>query len=261
MSEWRKVNPKKGMKVNICVNVTATGKKKDHQRYMDTAAAVHMTHDPRLYINADLDPDHEWFETADGQEIQIQGAGTIALETLLDDKSAYVHLHNVHYCPELDSNLLSLGILENKGFQFVGKQGFLYIIDNEGDKVLQAKREGTLYPLVQSVVDQDTTLSSYPIYKTSKPVTQEKWHQRVAHLNYRDLASLPRVTEGVIFSNESNHVDKNESQFCEACTQGKQHKVHNKEPATYRATEAGVRRHADFFGSGNTLQSVGSYRY
>ncbi len=146
-------------------------------------------------------------------------------------------------------------------FQFVGKQGSLYVIDNEGDKVLQAKREGTVYPLVQSVVDQDTTLRSYPIYKTCKPVTQEKRHQQAAHLNYRNLATLPKVTEGVIFSNESNHVDKDESQFCDVCTQEKQHKLHNKEPATNRATEAGVRLHADLFGGGNTLQNVGGYRY
>ncbi len=103
---------------------------------MDTAAAIYMTHDPRFYINADLDPVHKWFETADGHNIQTKSAGTIALKMLLDDKSEYVHLHNVHYFPELDSNLLSLGILEKKGFQFVGKQGFLYIIDNEEHKVL-----------------------------------------------------------------------------------------------------------------------------
>ncbi len=118
-----------------------------------------------------------------------------------------------------------------------------------------------MYLFIKSVVDQDTTLSSYPIYKTSKPVTQEKWHQRAAHLNYRDLATLPRVTEGVIFLNESNHVDKDESQFCEACTQGKQHKVHNKKPATNRATEARVSPNADLFGGENTLQKVDGYRY
>ncbi len=125
MSEWDKAHPKKGMKVNICANVTVTRKKKDYQWYMNTAAAVNMTHDPRFYINADLDQVHELFEMADGHKIQTQAADTIALETLLDDKSAYVHLHNVHYCLELDFNLLSLGILEKKGFQFVGKQGFL----------------------------------------------------------------------------------------------------------------------------------------
>ncbi len=118
-----------------------------------------------------------------------------------------------------------------------------------------------MYLLVQSIIDQDTMLPSYPIYKTSKPVTQEKWHQRTAHLNYRELATLPRVTEGVIFSNESNHVDKDESQFCKAYTQGKQQNINNKEPATNRATKVGVRLYADLFRGGNTLQSVGGYCY
>ena len=42
--EWKKTHPKKGMIANICANVTASGKQKDHQGYMDTAGAVHMTH-------------------------------------------------------------------------------------------------------------------------------------------------------------------------------------------------------------------------
>ncbi len=102
------------MKVNIFAHITATGKTKDHQWYTNTAAAVHMTHDPRFYINADPDQVHEWFKTVDGHKIQKQGVITIALEMLLDNKSAYVHLHNIHYCPELYFNLFSLGILEKK---------------------------------------------------------------------------------------------------------------------------------------------------
>ena len=116
MVERKKTHPKKGMIANICANVSATGKKKDHQWYLDTAATVHMTHDLRLYISSDLDPIHEWFETANGYKIQAKGSGTIALETLIDGENSYIHLRNVHYCPELDSNLLSLGILETKGF-------------------------------------------------------------------------------------------------------------------------------------------------
>lgn len=42
--EWKKTHPKKGMIANICANVTASGKQKDHQGYMHTAGAVHMTH-------------------------------------------------------------------------------------------------------------------------------------------------------------------------------------------------------------------------
>ncbi len=59
ISGWRKAHPKKGMKVNIYANVRTTKKKKDHQWYMDTTAVIHTTHDPRLYINTDLDPFQE----------------------------------------------------------------------------------------------------------------------------------------------------------------------------------------------------------
>lgn len=42
--EWKKTHPKKGMIANICAKVTASGKQKDHQGYMDTAGTVHMNH-------------------------------------------------------------------------------------------------------------------------------------------------------------------------------------------------------------------------
>ncbi len=49
--------------------------------------------------------------------------------------------------------------------------------------------------------------------------------------------------------------------FCKACTLGKQHKVHSKEPPINTTDKPGVRLHADLFGGGNTLPGVGGYRY
>ena len=47
------------MIANICANVTASGKQKNHQWYIDIAADVHMTNNLRLYINSNLDPIQE----------------------------------------------------------------------------------------------------------------------------------------------------------------------------------------------------------
>lgn len=152
-----------------------------------------MTHDIRLYVNPNLDQIQEWFETANGQRIQAKGSGTIALETLIDGKNSYVHLRNVHYCPELDSNLLSLGVLEKKGFKFVGKQGLLSVIDNQGDTVLQAKRKGTIYPLLQPNIQQTKPLTN-PIFKVTKPVIQRKWHPCKGYSDCEKLVGLPKVT-------------------------------------------------------------------
>lgn len=80
-----------------------------------------MTHDLRIYINLDLNLINKWFEIANGYKIQVKSSGTIALKTLIDRKSLYVYFCNIYYCPELDSNLLLLGVLEKKGFQFLGK--------------------------------------------------------------------------------------------------------------------------------------------
>lgn len=88
---------------------------------MDTMTTIYMTYDLRLHINADLDQVHKQFKTADDHKIQIHIAGTIALEMLLEGKSAYIHLHNIYYYPELDFNLLFLEILEKKRFLFIKK--------------------------------------------------------------------------------------------------------------------------------------------
>lgn len=115
---------------------------------MDTAAAIHMIYNLRLYINTDLDPSQKWSETVNSFKISLQSAGIVTLKMLLDGKSTYVYFYYVYYCPELDFNLLSLKILEKKRFRFVGKQGFFYVINNEKDTILEAKWQGIIYSLL-----------------------------------------------------------------------------------------------------------------
>lgn len=85
---------------------------------------------------------------AEDKKSETYDTGIISLETLLDDKSIYVHLYNLYYCSELDFNLLSLGILEKKGFEFIGKQKFFYVIDNKRDTMLEAKKNDMVCFLV-----------------------------------------------------------------------------------------------------------------
>jgi hypothetical protein len=47
----------------------------------------------------------------------------------------------------LVSDLLSLGVLEAKGFEFQGKNGWLTVIDEDGDALLQARRQNNVYSL------------------------------------------------------------------------------------------------------------------
>jgi hypothetical protein len=228
---------------------------------MDSAAAVHITHDLTLFMT-ELDSRVEWIETATGQQIQTRGAGTINLDVILDDgehtnkASTNVHLHDVHYCPEVDSNLLSLGVLEEKGLTFNARSSVLRVLDHDEDVVLVANRQRNVYVLHQPIeINQYSSLS--PIFSAKpKPASMDVWHQRAGHVNQKDLSQLPLIATGVKFSDPGPP-----SAFCEACVLGKQHRVHNSSPATHRSTIPGERLHSDLFGGGNTLPAVGGHKY
>ena len=170
-----------------------------------------------------------------------------------------IELSNVHYLPELDANLISLGVLEQKGCAFRAVNGLLQIKDKEDDIVLESIRENTVYPLRQPklLARHRPCQTMIKAFKTSKPATKEKWHKRLGHVNNNDLANMPSMATGISFLKDN----KTEPEFCEACTLGKQHKVHSKEPPIDTTSEPGIRLHADLFGGGNTLPGVGGYQY
>lgn len=253
------MHPKKGMKALF--NVAITNKKdKEDTWYLDTAAAVHMTHDLSLYITPDLDNQTVDIETADGIVLRTQGAGTIDLHVLVKNEHMHIELSNVHYLPELDANLISLGILVEKGGEFRAVDGLLQIKDKEDDIVLESIRDNTVYPLRQPKLSarNGPCQTMTKAYRTAKPATKEKWHKRLGHVNNNDLAKMPKMATGISFLKDSTNM---EPDFCEACTLGKLHKVHSKEPPIDTTDEPGVRLHADLFGGRNILPGVGGYQY
>jgi hypothetical protein len=95
-----------------------------------------------------------------------------------------VHLIEIHYCLELDTNLLLLGALEAKGLRFSVNQRILKVIDdrpNQYDKmVLISHREDAVYPLDQphpSKIVYGTDLSEKSLkacnIKSVKPTSLE----------------------------------------------------------------------------------------
>ena len=142
---------------------------KDSAWYLDSACSAHATYDLKDYIYPDLDDSRETIETANGEILCTRGAGTVAIEVSIDGTPSYIHLKNVHYCPELDSNLLSLGVLEAKGFEFQAKNGFLNVKDTDGDIVLQSQRDGTVYPLSQPKrTETDYSPATVQAYRATK---------------------------------------------------------------------------------------------
>ncbi len=100
-----------------------------------------MIHDFSLFISSNLnDDDIETIKTISDEKIETRKSSIIDLKMIINDQNINVTISNVHYCFELDSNLISLEVLEIKRFEFRSLNDWLSIIDNEKNVILQAKR-------------------------------------------------------------------------------------------------------------------------
>lgn len=214
---------------------------KDENWYLDSAASVHMTHTNSYYITK-LHATNLTIIVADGSAIRASGVGTIEVTAYFGNRPEQVTISNVYYCPELESNLLSLGILEEKGYKFVGHNGTLSVLDSEEETVLQASRDGTLY---RANMEIKAYSARAKVAKTS--ASASLWHRRLAHLNVADVAKLASMVNGMDIDSS-----KEVSNFCEPCVLGKQHRTPSRTPMT-RATTKFERIHTDLGGGGNTL--------
>ena len=106
-------------------NIVSNKNDKGNSFYLDTAIVVYITHDLRLYIISHLDDQTVVIETEDDIILKTQSARTIDLYLLVDNKKMLIELSNVQYLPELNTNLISLVIFEEKGCEFCAVDGFL----------------------------------------------------------------------------------------------------------------------------------------
>jgi hypothetical protein len=82
-----------------------------------------VTHDLRLFISLDLNADDiECIETTSDEQIKTRESETIEIEMTVDDKNITVTMTDVHYCFELNSNLISLDVLKAKRFDFLDRK-------------------------------------------------------------------------------------------------------------------------------------------
>jgi hypothetical protein len=123
----------------------------DDQWYLNLVAIVHVTHDHRLFISLDLNVDViERIETTNDEKIKTRETKTIRLKMIIVKKNINVTMSDVHYCFELNSNLIFLDVLKAKRFDFRDRKNWLSVINKDDDVILQAKRQNNVYSLLQS---------------------------------------------------------------------------------------------------------------
>lgn len=172
----------------------------------DSGSTDHLSHVKDILIN-----------TKKTEEIKIGCAkkGENLTSTLVGDvESNTVVLKDVNYVPNLSRNLLSVNAVTNAGA--------ITLFDKEKVKIVLGQ---VTYKDEDVVLEGNKTQSGLYIVDMANQsealITQRQtaieWHNKLGHLNFRDLKKIPLLCDGA----DESLVKCNPDEFCEACTIGK----------------------------------------
>ncbi|KAG6476926.1 hypothetical protein ZIOFF_066174 [Zingiber officinale] len=123
----------------------------------------------------------------DNKQIQVEGKGTIAMETS-DGKVKL--LYNVYFVPSLAHSLLSVGQLMMGGYVIVFDNGACVISDKDSGKSIVSMQmtENKMFPLKISNMGNQAFIDS-------EDNESKMWHLRYGHLNIKGMQLLNQKGE------------------------------------------------------------------
>ncbi|KAJ4712638.1 Retrovirus-related Pol polyprotein from transposon TNT 1-94 [Melia azedarach] len=249
-------------------------KKRQQDKLTGTAAVVDTNSEEDIALVADEHTDHndvwildsgasyhicprrEWFTTyeqVDGGNISMAnssickavGIGSIKIRT---HDGKFCTLNNVRHVPLMTKNLISLSMLDNKGFSFQGEGGVLHVCKGS-NVVLKGVKRGTLYFLQGSTLSGSVAVASSEIDKDNMT---KLWHMRLGHMSARGMQILSK------WDLLCGHKVK-DLEFCEHCIFGKLHR--SKFPKAIHRTKGTLDYiHSDCWGP-SRVESLGGHRY
>ena len=145
-------------------------------------------------------------ELGDNGTYAIEGIGSTSLKL---ESGWSLHLEEVLYVPRLKKNLLSVGVLEDKGYIVVVTKGkdIMWPLGGDMSSAIEiGVKEGNVYRLTGNPIQAQVHVVMNPC---------ELWHRRFGHLNYRALPSLPDMVTGM------PPIKLVHDGVCKGCTLGK----------------------------------------
>lgn len=213
---------------------------------LDSGASNHMTGTRSMLTQ--LDPSvRGTVRFGDGSCVKIQGMGSVVIQ---DRCKVHKVLTDVYYIPELKSNIVSLGQLEEKGFKYEGRNGSLCIYDQECRLLIAAPRTRNRLYIVKFGLTSPVCL-----HAAKSDELAWRWHARYGHLNFKALHDLcsKNMVEGM-------PTVKRLEQICDGCVLGKQHRNPFPQKSNFRAQKNLELVHADLCGQ-ITPKSIGGASY
>ncbi|GKU89832.1 hypothetical protein SLEP1_g3918 [Rubroshorea leprosula] len=170
--------------------------------YLDIGCSNHMCGDKSTF--SDLDEScQDKVKFGDNSTIAVKGKGKVTIRA--KDNSIQT-ISNVLYVPNLKSNLLSLGQLQEKGYEILIKDGVCQIRDSKLGLIAKVKMTGNrLFPLYLQTINLSCLSARLKD-------TAWLWHCRFGHLYFGGLKALQQKK----MVNGLPHFDS-PSKICEIC--------------------------------------------
>ena len=233
--------------------VATVGLKADTQSndwIVDSGASRHMTFESTILH------DYKDFEApepvglGDGRTVSAIGVGKVKVITQLHNgRTVVCWMTDVLYVPKFTNNLFSVHAATTKG----NAVSFTYkscCIQSKYRKVIGTGSSlGKLYRLDCEVQQPSTEKAAI-----AENSMIDLWHQRLTHVNLKQLRQLVECSDGIDVQSQSK------LSFCEACVQGKCHRQPHYPLKTIRSKEKLELVHTDVCGPMQT-QSFGGSRF
>ncbi|KAM7489607.1 hypothetical protein LguiB_027091 [Lonicera macranthoides] len=212
--------------------------------YVDTGCSNHMCGTKSSFSNLN-ENFCSTISFGDSSIVEVMGKGDISITT----RNGFVEIiSNVFYVPDLKSNLLSAGQLQDKGYVITIQKGACEIYDPlRGAIAIVPMSSNRLFPL--------KIKNAQPCLLSEVKDPSWLWHFRYGHLNFGGLKTLKQknMVTGLPQISSPSHV-------CEECAVGKQHRSQFSQGKSWRAKNVLELVHSDICGPINP-SSNGGKRY
>lgn len=240
-----KANKPKGQRDNVSLNTTIKPEKKKQEEtaiitpklfkelaffannsttwVLDSGASRHICSNRALFQS--LEPTNITLEWGKASEIPVKEKGEIRVK--FNSTSLITTIKDCLYAPELGVNLLSLGLLTDKGFsvEFKGKDCLIKI---GKDLLFKGNKSSNVFVLDTTPI-LPVKQSNAKAYSTTTTTSAKIWHDRLGHAGKNSLAKLPENSLGVSIKPKDNLPTLYD---CEVCVQAKGTQSISRQPST-----------------------------
>ncbi|XP_050240757.1 uncharacterized protein LOC126689560 [Quercus robur] len=148
--------------------------------YLDTCCSNHMSGEKFVFSELD-EAFRDVVKFGDGSIVSVMGKGKVAIQT---NRNSIQTISNVLFVPDLRTNLLSVGQLQERGYEISIKNGVYRIEDEKLGLIAQVNMTtNRMFPLYL----HDTTHSCLSTRLGEK---EWLWHFRYGHLSFNELKTL-----------------------------------------------------------------------